>query len=307
MNGKISIITPMYNSSEFIDDYFESILKQKYTNFEIIIIDDASSDNSWEICKKYEVMDKRIKLFKNAKNMGASATRNRALELATGEFITFIDSDDTIEEDMLSFLINRMETTVDIVYCGVGIKGERQKKKIQKEFDREKALQYFLSIRLIGGFAAGKLYRAEVLKNIKFKEDMRVGEDGIFSLNALWNARKIIYTNIPLYNYNYRENSLSMHNEFSERRFDDFLQLKYAKEIIKSNRKMGKYYKCFCFSIMQGLLNEMQKFQVQNKYVDQYEKVKIIMKQNSLATFMYSKNYKNRIKALKYWLYSKLN
>ena len=303
MNNKISIVTPMYNSREFIKNYFDSVLGQDYDNIEVIVVDDASDDGSWELCKQYALKDKRIKLLRNEKNMGAAATRNKALQMVTGEYVTFVDSDDTIQKNMLSFLIEKMNDTIDIVYCGVAIEGETVKKVIEKEFDRKKALQYFLSIRLIGGFAAGKLYRASILKTVKYKEDMRVGEDGIFSLGALWNARKIIYTNEPLYNYNYRENSLSMHNKFSERRFDDFLQLKYAKEIIESEGWTQRYYKCFCFSIMLGLLNEMKKFRVQDVYTEQYNRVRGIMKKNSLATVMYSKNFKNRIKAVMFLLH----
>ena len=303
MKDKISIITPMYNSEEFIDDYFGSVLKQDYDNFEVIVVDDASSDKSWDLCRQYGMKDKRVKLLKNEKNIGAAATRNKALQVATGKFITFIDSDDTVQKNMLSFLMNMMDDSADIVYCGVTVDGEKTKREVQKEFDRRKALQYFLSIRMIGGFAAGKLYRKEIIQNARFKEDMRVGEDGIFFLNALWNARKIIYTNVPLYNYNYRENSLSMHNKFSERRFDDFLQLKYAKEIVESEKGLEKYYKCFCFSVMFGLLNELKKFHMEDCYVEQYRKVRVIMKRNSWATLLYSKNCKNRIKALAYLLH----
>lgn len=85
MKDKISIITPMYNSEEFIDDYFGSVLKQDYDNFEVIVVDDASSDKSWDLCRQYGMKDKRVKLLKNEKNIGAAATRNKALQVATGK------------------------------------------------------------------------------------------------------------------------------------------------------------------------------------------------------------------------------
>jgi len=100
MNPLISIIIPVYNVESYLKDCLESVINQTYKNLEIIIINDGSQDNSKEICYNYAKKDSRIKLI-NKKNEGVSAARNTGMDLATGEYISFIDSDDYIDNDMI--------------------------------------------------------------------------------------------------------------------------------------------------------------------------------------------------------------
>ena len=94
-NNKISIIVPIYNSERFIADCIESLINQTYQNIEIILIDDGSSDNSYEICKKYQSLDSRIILISQV-NSGVSIARNKGIKVATGQHIMFVDSDDYV-------------------------------------------------------------------------------------------------------------------------------------------------------------------------------------------------------------------
>ena len=105
-NDKVSIITPLYNCEKFIGETIQSVLKQTYSNWEMIIVDDCSSDNSIKIVEK--INDKRIKLVKLDRNSGAAASRNKGIEIATGRFIAFIDSDDLWKEDKLEKQIKFM-------------------------------------------------------------------------------------------------------------------------------------------------------------------------------------------------------
>ena len=98
---KISIIMPVYNAQEYIHDAIDSIIKQTYKNWELIIIDDCSKDSTLEICKDYAKRDDRIKVYKNDINLGISRNKNKAMTYATGEYITFCDDDDTMEADAL--------------------------------------------------------------------------------------------------------------------------------------------------------------------------------------------------------------
>lgn len=109
-NFLVSIITPVYNSSKYIDQCIESVLSQTYSNWEMIVVNDKSTDNSRAIIEEYVRKDPRIKLFNNEKNMGVAATRNKALEVSKGRFVAFLDSDDFWAprklERQIDFMIN---------------------------------------------------------------------------------------------------------------------------------------------------------------------------------------------------------
>ena len=119
LNPLISVVVPIYNVDKYLDRCVESIIKQTYTNLEIILVDDGSSDNSPQICDNWNVKDKRIKVI-HKENGGLSDARNVGLSFATGEIISFIDSDDWIEHEMFEKMLNRKKKdNSDIVSCGV--------------------------------------------------------------------------------------------------------------------------------------------------------------------------------------------
>ena len=112
---KISIIVPIYNSETYLRRCLISLINQKYNNLEIILVNDGSTDNSLSICKEYEKKDSRIKLI-NQLNKGVAHTRNIGLDVATGDYITFVDSDDFIDKNMYSELIENIDSC-DIAVC----------------------------------------------------------------------------------------------------------------------------------------------------------------------------------------------
>ena len=115
--GKISIIVPIYNSEKDLDQCIESIANQAYKNLEIILVNDGSTDNSINICKKWESNDSRIVLI-NKKNEGGAKARNDGLKIATGDYIGFVDHDDFIEPEMYETMLDDMtEHNADIVMC----------------------------------------------------------------------------------------------------------------------------------------------------------------------------------------------
>ena len=114
----ISVIIPVYNVEEYLDDCLTSVLAQTYSNLEILLINDGSTDNSGVICDKYAQTDSRIKVF-HKENGGVSSARNIGLENATGQYIAFVDPDDWIEPNMYETIITQFEKSdVDAVFCG---------------------------------------------------------------------------------------------------------------------------------------------------------------------------------------------
>ena len=118
MNQTISVIVPVYNVSQYLPDCIENICAQTYSNLEIILIDDGSTDNSGILCDEYAKKDSRIKVIHQT-NSGAASAKNAGLRAVTGEYLAFVDSDDYLELDAYEFMINKMQKhNVDIVRCG---------------------------------------------------------------------------------------------------------------------------------------------------------------------------------------------
>lgn len=189
----ISIIMPCYNVENELDTCIESILKQTYTEFELIAIDDGSKDGTFEKLKEYQKRDTRIKAF-TQRNAGPSSTRNRGIELAKGDYIAFCDSDDYIGEQYLKHLVDRTNKKCDIVIAGfnyVSVDGEvTEIPGIDVSCEKEEFCTRFyadnIARRLIFG-PVNKLYRRELLleKNIRFDTQLKIREDGLFVFDFL--------------------------------------------------------------------------------------------------------------------------
>lgn len=206
---KISIIIPVYNESKNIAECIESIKKQTYTNIEIIIVDDGSTDDSLKICEEIAKKDTRIALLSNEKNMGVANARNVGLEASTGEFIMFVDGDDLLDRSMLEL----MKRTCDINRADIGVcdvsylyDGDIRKKSkyangeteiiTGKEFD----MCYFLypDMQKENISVWNKLYRAELFADVRFPEKHTYShESTVFKLTN--SSERIAYIHEPLY------------------------------------------------------------------------------------------------------------
>lgn len=179
MEPLVSIITPLYNSEKYIAETIESVLAQTYTNWEMIIVDDCSKDNGVRVVEEYQKKDKRIKLYKNEINRGVSYTRNKAIDLANGKYIAFLDSDDLWKKEKLEKQIKFMEdNNVVLSYTAYEKMNEDGSKRgeirVPDKLDYNELLKNCL-INCITG-----VYKKEFFKNIKFKETKV--EDYIFWL-----------------------------------------------------------------------------------------------------------------------------
>ena len=172
MNTKVSIIIPIYNTSKYLPDCLNSVISQTYQNLEILLIDDGSTDDSGIIADDYAKKDKRVKVF-HQKNQGQSAARNFGIKKASGDFISFIDSDDKIVPTFIEDLINPYGNNTSISVCGIKYKRLRQKTsenvyinplRSRKKHETKKA--YILYLLAIDGrmySSVNKLYRADIV------------------------------------------------------------------------------------------------------------------------------------------------
>ena len=213
---KISVIVPVYNTDSYLQICLESIAKQTYSNFEVILVDDGSTDNSAEICKKFVESDSRFHYFYK-KNEGQATARNFGLKRVKGDFISFIDSDDFIHQDYLNVMIGTIEREqADVAVCQFllwftpycldpTINSEIKKPDVSTE--NEKAFRYGIfslvnsskSPIIFGGHVANKIFRSQVLQGIYFK-NWKV-EDEIFLFEVTRNIKKIAYVWEKMYLY----------------------------------------------------------------------------------------------------------
>ncbi len=212
---KVSIVIPVYNSEKFLDNCIQSIINQTYKNLEIILIDDGSKDNSAYICNEYAKQDNRIKFIQN-RNHGVGYTRNCGIKASMGDFIAFIDSDDTVESNYIEEMI-KVFYDCDLVICNLYDVYELSNRRIIRHIEKDmltgdiKNDYYLLNSRVIYPFV--KLYKLNIIKenDIFFKEDMVTAEDQVFNYEYIRYVKSYKFVNKALYNYFHRKKtSLSM-------------------------------------------------------------------------------------------------
>ena len=218
----ISLIVPVYNVEEYLEECLESIRKQTYQDIEVILVNDGSTDGSQAICERYCQMDKRFRLI-NQKNQGQSVARNRGVKESLGEYIMFVDSDDVVSLGLLEQLMKYMSDGIDIVECNITedihcLNSEGKEIGV-KELDSNEAL-YECFNHGVSWSPVAKLYRREIVEKVPFLENL-IYEDfytGIVSLKYIHKMRKINYIG---YYYRYHTSS-TMNQKYSEKNLDIF-------------------------------------------------------------------------------------
>lgn len=211
----ISIIVPVYNASKYLRECIESILVQSYHNFELILVDDGSKDNSLEICQSYIARDSRIIVF-HQENAGVSAARNAGLSLARGEYFCFVDSDDSVEPDMIEKLYNSIiKANADLSICGfknISSKGVTTKQAVKEEIIGEVEIAHFVVehyLEWLVSSPCGKMYKNIQYPTKKFDVNISLGEDLKFNVQYFEHIEKIVIIEDCLYRYMDAEGSLT--------------------------------------------------------------------------------------------------
>ena len=191
MTPKISVIIPVYNTEKYLHRCINSILTQTYTDFELLLIDDGSTDSSGTICDEYAAKDARVRVF-HKENGGVSSARNLGLDNAQGEWITFVDSDDYIEENFLKSFDGNLDA--DLVLGNMIEKGPLGNllRNIPSgyHYPLKKALEGNLT-KLAFQSPWGKMFRGSLIKKLRFDESMVTGEDHCFILKYVYIAKSL--------------------------------------------------------------------------------------------------------------------
>lgn len=200
-----SIIIPVYNASSYIKKCLSSIKSQSFSDFEVLLINDGSTDNSLEIINQEINEDSRFKVITKP-NSGVSATRNLGLSKATGNYIIFVDADDWIEPTLLEEL-SLIPNNPDIIqYDFFKVGSSKKKVHIKSEFP--------LIVQGEGAVVWKRAFKRELLNDITFDESLIGGEDYLFCVQAFIKSKSFYYLNKCLYNYNTTNTNSAMHNNF---------------------------------------------------------------------------------------------
>lgn len=223
MKELISIIVPVYKVEQYLDMCIESLVNQSYDTLEIILVDDGSPDRCPDICEKWAEKDERIKVI-HKKNGGLSDARNTGLAASTGDWISFIDSDDWIDSQFYEKLKNLADRGADIVGCSTVLVDENGKwleiqKSIDCELDTIDAMKHLINEDILRQTVWNKIYRSELLKGTSFLVG-KYNEDDFWTYQVIAKATKVICCSNALYFYRQRPGSI-MNRAYSVKRLDE--------------------------------------------------------------------------------------
>jgi len=248
----LSIIIPVYNTEEYLAECINSILEQTYNDWELILVDDGSTDNSGDICDDFAQRDSRIKVL-HTENRGASHARNAGIEHATGKWISFVDSDDWISSDYVDTIANTNED-YDIIYFNLVKKFSNGFENylhtpslISKDRKGTEEILFQLKYGPLGdifGWTCAKFYKSSIIKEnkIRFVEELTFREDEIFTMQYCIHINSIKLIDKYLYYYRIRNNGLTANGMFSKKlallhlQLQDLLPYYNNPELLKKDK-----------------------------------------------------------------------
>ena len=225
MDSLISVIVPIYNVEDYLERCVDSIINQTYKNLEIILVDDGSQDNCPQMCDDYAKKDSRIKVV-HKKNGGLSDARNAGMKVATGEYVSFIDSDDYVSLDFYETLFQTMiDNDSDIVECSIVKFYENEKfdeysdDQMIKNFNTVDGLEELINENSFHQYVWNKLYKSSIALDIPY-EVSKLNEDDFWTYQIFGRAKRVTRLNRTLYYYFQRSSSI-MGNGYNIRRLDE--------------------------------------------------------------------------------------
>lgn len=239
---KVSVIVPVYNVEEYLEECLNSIVNQSFKNLEIIVVNDGSTDNSYNIIRNFSEKYKNIKVI-NQENSGLSEARNSGIKVATGKYIMFVDSDDFLNLDMIEKMYDKAEENkCSLIICDLMLYWSKYKQKVynnikedeKKRYTSKELYEIFLSNKM-NCQVMNKLYRKDIWEiNNLFFEKGAYYEDIIPTFKVLDFYKEAMFINEPLYMYRMREGSIT-HSASNKKVFDLVNAINKAKEYAKFN------------------------------------------------------------------------
>lgn len=249
MENTVTVIIPVYNGEKYLEQCLNSLINQDYENIKIVVVNDASSDNSVEIIEEFIKKDSRVTLINNKENRGVAYARNSALKNLDTDYFCFVDCDDWVEPSYVSTLVNLYDDSTVLTSCYYrkerrNYKHIKNKKSKISGYTAKTAMGEAFSDKGISLFVWNKMFKTSLLGDICFDEKAVTGEDVLFVLNYLSNCKdkgNVKFTSQKLYHYLKIKNSLSSlscnKEKFYKQKpfFENFEKLKLLPDIAKNN------------------------------------------------------------------------
>ena len=291
----ISVIIPVYNVEPYLRQCIDSVLQQTYRDLEIILVDDGSPDNCPAICDEYAQKDGRVKVV-HKKNGGLSSARNAGMEVATGDYICFFDSDDFVEKDMLEKMLFAIQgNNDDVCICGYSVDvldangTEISCKEVIPQYasiENTLSLQEYEKILGICGYAWNKLYRLQFLRqnNLCFVEGISLVEDLLFNAKVFSNGGKISFLSYAGYHYIQRQRET-----LGVKYYANYFELKQKAAEAKctilqtwgvEEKRIAQFYNENFIDIIWGTIKNIQSSTLQKK--DKLDKARRFIKEKDI-------------------------
>lgn len=289
----ISIIIPCYNSEATIEKCLESVVHQDFENIEMVVVNDGSTDTTLKIIEKFREKDSRIIVI-NQSNSGVSKARNVGIEKASGEYICFVDSDDWVEENYCSVLLDGLiKNNADISIVDVFYEDESGNPAFPQDFDskiniynRQKAVELLLEDKTIKSYPCAKLFRKEIIKTVSFPEHLEAFEDYFTLFKIVNNADKVVKINLPLYHYIQFPESLS-HHLTPKRAFHFFTALMEAFHFLQNQKIEKKFENLILKNILKKSFMVLKRL-IRNTNADEMSAEKETMRKKLTPFLKYS-------------------
>lgn len=292
----ISVIVPVYNAEKYLHRCIKRILAQDYTDFELLLIDDGSTDNSGTICDEYTIKDNRIRVF-HKENGGVSSARNWGLDNAIGEYIMFVDSDDYMLPGMLDVMLSTLESKkADLVVCGTTETGGGYWRPIADvDYSINQLKENFVSLLHTELLSPpwNKIYKKDIIGNNRFCEDISFGEDLLFNIQYLEKCENISFIKeSPFYHEKENENSLVV--KFNRNRLLDIEKVWVVVDRFSEDKEglYSKYLRDLTVYIRQLLKTKQYLWSEKENILEEWYSIALIKKLN---LFNYKVNYVNRV------------
>ena len=302
MKPVISVIVPVYKVEEYLDECIQSIINQTYSRLEIILVDDGSPDRCPEICDDWALRDKRIKVI-HKQNGGLSDARNAGLDICTGDYIAFVDSDDWIKPNMYQIMLDAiLREKADLCTCNIiSCYPNRQVSWGGKAYtvgDSEKMLDLLYSDSVFPVCAWNKLSRKELWKNFRFPVG-KICEDAFTTYLLIHKSERIVQITDALYCYRIRPQSI-MTASFSKKNMDEEEAWRNNYEFVKEHYPQ-LYKKAFSFYLqsVNVLIRKIKKEQ-RKQYQEEFRFLRSILVKNLFfMMFRSTTSIKYRVKYVK--------
>lgn len=290
-NYIISVIVPVFNAEKYLARCVESILNQTFQFFELLLVDDGSTDASSFICDSYKY-DERVQVIHQA-NQGVSAARNNGIDNASGDYIVFVDSDDFLEPNAFDVLLTYIGDNAYDLVCGsfqlVFPSGMRCSRKLKREDllpNQLAAVCYEINFDVILGSVWGKLYRKDIIQNykIRFPSDISYAEDNIFNIQYYRYIKKAILLDNVVYNYFYNENSLTTTIKNSV--FIDFIYVSKEREKYFKSMAEAFDHAFFAGQMLSTLLVSLRRMESQYSYEESVKKITELLTNDDIAAYI---------------------